>query len=334
MLSSDSSTANTGAAKSSTTSTPSSMMTSVLKAQTVSEPSHVANCYSPELLATPMAATASTKPKRTKIITPDTSDVSTKHQTTISSKSSAVTSQYTPVHDEEYFPTLATATTLTAAASSKPKRTESADSIDKSIAIDIDASEIPTEYHGCHPDISTKHGEYKSAFFKSWNFPATLKNLKDGGPIDLRSIEKASAEAYQNPSKFDPEQVAEFTQLVSDKKLDINPAYWGDMHGSCKRAKEQEAYIIIDQLKEHFKKIQQYKKGEVASLEGYGRSNGSGSSSPIADYGIGPKFENNIVGAYQQMIAKAFEITERKERYEDTLSIDHSEEEALSFDKK
>jgi hypothetical protein len=216
---------------------------------------------------------------------------------------------YSPVYADESFPSLEDAARMTAAAS-KPRHSRSIKTVKPT---EVDASELPTEFNGALPNINTKHGEYKPKIYSRWNFPSVSKALKTSEEIDLRSVEKASAEAWQNPDEFNSEDVAEFAQLVNDKKLDINPAYWGDMHGSCKRTKEQEARNLVRLVQESAARLQRYKAGEVASLEGYGRSNGSGYSSPTADYGMGPKFGDNEVAACQQVIAKAFEITARKD---------------------
>lgn len=236
---------------------------------------------------------------------------------------------HSPIHEDLHFPTLAAvSTTAAASGKSKSKSTKIAKPIEP------DASELPTEFSGSQLEISTKHGEYKPKIYSSWNFPGTFKALKSDEPTDLRSIEKASAEAWQNPEKFDPEQVAEFAQLVNEKRLDINPAYWGDLHGACKRAKEQEAHHLVKLIQESAMRLQRYKTGEVASLQGYGRSNGTGYSSPIAEYGMGPKFSADQVAACQQMIAKAFEITARKDATSNTQLDGDLVEVPSDFDKK
>lgn len=219
--------------------------------------------------------------------------------------------EHSPIDDRAGYPTL----TAAAAASGKAGMHTKAATRSKSMppVSELDASEKPTIYNGSLPDITTKHGEYRPKVYDRWNFPHTLEALKSDKPVEVRAIEKSSAEVWQNSGKFNDLDVAELAKMVNDKKIIINPDYLGDLHATCERAKEDEAQTIVDFLREHTRKLHLYKNGVVASLESYGRSNGTGSSSPIADYGMGPRFGDDEVATCQQVIAKVFKIARTKE---------------------
>lgn len=229
--------------------------------------------------------------------------------------------------------------TLTAAASSKSSKPAVGRPPRPETVIthmpEPDDSEKPTSYAGSLPDITAQHGEYKPRVYDRWHFPATLEAIKSGAAVDVRNIEKACAEAFQNPGRFSDEDISEFAKQIKDQKALINPAYWGDLHAACKRAKEDQAAELIRDLRRHVKNLQQFKEGQVASLDGYGRSNGSGTSSPKAEYGIGPKYDDEVV-ICQQIIAKAFKITKEKEELLDSVAAAGQDlhEEAINFDKK
>jgi len=170
-------------------------------------------------------------------------------------------------------------------------------------------SDKPTVFDGTLPDITSVQSHYKpSSIDLNWWFKGTLLKLRKGEAVDPRDIEKAAAEALNYRHKYDAREIAEFSTLVEARKIPINPAYWGDLHQAGDLNKIKKAKAIIDFLEENITDIQSIHDGMIATVKGYGRLNGKAIASPRTDYGLGSRYTDSKVTAYQQAIAKIFEI--------------------------
>jgi hypothetical protein len=178
-------------------------------------------------------------------------------------------------------------------------------------------SELPTKFSGTLPDIAVVHGGYVPARYNSWNFPSVSSAASDGTAIDPRTAAKAGSELYDNPLRFDPIKGAQVAIALKEQTAAMGTAYWGDYNAACRRAKNEEAAGIVAQLREGLARLRILKSGEKAALEGYGRVNGTGRTSPVALYGMGSRFSDDKAGevrAAQTAIAQAFAITHAAEK--------------------
>lgn len=162
-------------------------------------------------------------------------------------------------------------------------------------------------YTGRQPEISTQKGSYKPGNgLLGYFFPQALADLNDGKKVDVRRIEKASAET--SVGVFAPEDVALFAKLAAAKHPEMGLPFWGDLNRTCKINKEQQAALGLQQLREIREQIVLSKEGEKAALDAYGNVNGSGRTSPLADYGISRKYKGNELEATLQLVRKLFAL--------------------------
>jgi hypothetical protein len=175
----------------------------------------------------------------------------------------------------------------------------------------LDETKLPTVYKGSHPDIADQHGTYRPGLFDPWYFPSVYANLVEGKEVEIRDIEKAASEVYRHPSLFKSGEVAVLAQKVKERKAGIALRYWGDLFGACKRNKEEACQVALNKLREAADIIKKAKLGEKAALDGYGDVHGTGRTSPLADYGIGPDYEDEVK-SLQQLVAKLHSLDTAK----------------------
>ena len=173
-------------------------------------------------------------------------------------------------------------------------------------------SETETFYTGRHPDISTQRGDYHPGTgLLGYFFPVTFENLRTGKKVPVRNVEKSAAETSRN--LFSPEEVALFAKLAATQHPEMGLPFWGNLHSTCKANKKTQARDALAQLRSIMTQVRLSKEGEKATLDAYGNVNGSGRTSPLADYGIGRRHKDDEVEATLQFVKKLFQLEKTEE---------------------
>lgn len=179
--------------------------------------------------------------------------------------------------------------------------------------------EKPTVCSGKQMDIRTVRGAFEPGVgdkFRDWHFNTALATLRATENFSkltgaqrtklLRDCEKGLVEASEDRNRFSHKEFVELVGLIRGLNVPIGHVHFGNAFTTCDELLKDRALRLKQTMQSLGQEIRELEDAKVKALRSYGDCGGTGSVSPRADYGMGPKFTDKEVESHQKLLAKVY----------------------------